>query len=83
MPAYLAYMPAGADPDTVQVEGTVIALDECLWLIESRLTRSRLYHQIKWALPVGAALLVAPLAGEPKFKAMAPGAMKATRQIFG
>lgn len=81
MPAYLAYFPDGADLDDLEVEGAVFALDARVWLIETRLTRSRLYHQLKWSLPVGAALLVAPLADAPKFKGMAPGAMKAARRL--
>lgn len=82
MPAYLAYFPDTADPDELEVEGAVFALDARIWLIETKLTRSRLYHQLKWRLPVGAALLVAPLADAPKFKGMAPGALKATRRLF-
>ncbi|HEU0100404.1 MAG TPA: hypothetical protein VFQ67_16720 [Allosphingosinicella sp.] len=47
-----------------------------LVLIESDLGLSPLYHRIKWALPPGAPLLVAPLAGAPKLKGMAQGALK-------
>ena len=46
-----------------------------LILVDSALTRSKLYHRIKWALPAGSALLVAPLAEAPKFKAMSEGAL--------
>jgi hypothetical protein len=46
-----------------------------LVLVDSALTRSKLYHRIKWALPAGTALLVAPLAEAPKFKGMAAGAL--------
>jgi hypothetical protein len=46
-----------------------------LMLVDSPLGLSPLYHRIKWALPVGTALLVAPLAGAPKFKRMEAGAL--------
>lgn len=46
-----------------------------LLLVDSALTRSKLYHQVKWALPAGSALLVAPLAEAPKFKSMDAGAL--------
>jgi hypothetical protein len=38
-------------------------------------TRSRVYHDLKYAVPEGRAVLVAPLAEAPKFKGMAPGAL--------
>jgi hypothetical protein len=47
-----------------------------LILVDSELEQSPLYHRIKWALPPGTALLVAPLAGAPKFKLMDEGALK-------
>lgn len=46
-----------------------------LILVDSALSRSKLYHQVKWALPAGSALLVAPLVEAPKFKAMEAGAL--------
>jgi hypothetical protein len=44
-------------------------------LVDSDLETSKLYHRIKWALPIGTTLLVAPLAGPPKFKLMTEGAL--------
>jgi hypothetical protein len=46
-----------------------------LMLVDSPLDLSPLYHRVKWALPAGTALLVAPLAGAPKFKRMKAGAL--------
>ena len=47
--------------------------------MRSPLSRSKLYHRIKWQLPGDAALACAPLAddpdGWPKFKGMAAGAL--------
>jgi hypothetical protein len=45
-----------------------------LVLLRSSHTRSEVYHALKYAVPEGRALLVAPLADAPKSKGMAPGA---------
>ncbi len=44
-----------------------------LLLVESDDTLSRVYHELKWSLPEGTSLLVAPGAGVPKLKGLAPG----------
>ena len=54
-----------------------------LLLIDSDLTRSKLYHRIKWALPKDTALLCAPLADAPKFKGMETGALNWVRARNG
>jgi hypothetical protein len=46
-----------------------------LVLIDSTDTLSRVYHELKWSLPADAALIVAPLAGVPKLKGLAPGTL--------
>ena len=46
-----------------------------LFMVNSARSRSKLYHAIKHQLPEDAALCVAPLADEPKFKGMAEGAL--------
>lgn len=60
--------------------GDAHPLEDGLWLIRSDLTRSKLYHRIKWQLPEDTALLLAPLSDEregwPKFKGLAAGALK-------
>ena len=43
-----------------------------LAFVESDETLSRVYHEIKWSLPDGAALAVAPVTGA-KVKGLAPG----------
>ena len=50
-----------------------------LRLVDSPLDLSPLYHRIKWALPAGTALIVAPLAAAPKFKLMEAGALSWVR----
>lgn len=52
-----------------------LALAPGLHLVMSTGTRSQLYHRIKRRL-APARLLVAPLAEAPKFKGMAPGALR-------
>jgi hypothetical protein len=58
-------------------------LDPGLLLVDSELGLSPLYHRIKWALPPGSSLIVAPLAGAPKFRRMAPGALAWLRARAG
>lgn len=76
----LWFDPSGEQPATLDLHGDAHALAEGLFLIRSDLTRSKLYHRIKWQLPDDTALLVAPLEdgrdGWPKFKGMADGALK-------
>ena len=84
MPLFLVWH----DPDRTIGEELRIALDRFelapgLMLIDSPLSRSRLYHRVKWALPPGTALLVAPLAEAPKFKGMNAGALAWTRRRRG
>ena len=50
-------------------------LRDGLMLVDSPLALSPLYHRIKWAMPAGSALLVAPLDGAPKLKGMEAGAL--------
>lgn len=68
------------DEDSAVADELGLALDRFelrpgLTLVDSGLALSPLYHRIKWALPPGSPLLVAPLAAAPKFKGMAEGAL--------
>lgn len=44
-----------------------------LAFVDSDESLSRVYHEVKWSLPDGAALAVAPVAGRPKAKGLAAG----------
>lgn len=44
-----------------------------LLLVESDQTLSTVYHELKWSLPEGTALVVVPVGGLPKLKGLAPG----------
>ncbi len=73
------------DEDSAIAPDLLLALDRFelrrgLILVDSELSLSRLYHRIKWALPPGSPLLVAPLADAPKFKAIEEGALKWIRR---
>lgn len=74
---YLVFL----DPDPALTASTeqCVALGSGLYVCYSALTRSRFYHALKVAHDP-ARLLVAPLAGDPKFKGMAEGALKILRQ---
>ncbi|WP_435201617.1 hypothetical protein [Qipengyuania sp. 902] len=77
---YLIWHEPGAAPaEPLDLHSDAHPLAEGLWLVRSDLTRSKLYHRIKWQLPDGTALACAPLADEPdgwpKFKGMAAGAL--------
>lgn len=52
----------------------LVELAPGLYLTESTRTRSQVYHAIKWRFEPQR-LLVAPLAGDPKFKGMRPGVL--------
>ncbi len=73
MTVYLAWAsaPVPADLPGPWVELRVAA--DGLVLVESDASLSRVYHELKWSLPEDTALVVAPLAGRPKLKGLAPG----------
>ncbi len=71
---YLAWEETGAVE--ADVEGPwedLVLLRPGLLLLDSRATRSVVYHGLKHQLPEGTPLLVAPLAEPPKMKGMAEG----------
>ena len=82
---YLLWFEPGTDTaDGMDFHGDAQPLAEGLWLVRSDLTRSKLYHRIKWQLPDDTPLLAAPLEdsrdGWPKFKGLADGALKWLRE---
>jgi hypothetical protein len=48
---------------------------EDLVLVESVETLSRVYHELKWALPEGTALIVSPVTALPKLRGLPPGTL--------
>jgi len=51
----------------------VVVAASGLAFVDSDDTLSRVYHQLKWSLPEGVALMVAPVAAVPKATGLAPG----------
>ena len=70
---YLVYVETSTTPPPDPAPD-LVALAPGLYLTESAQTRSQLYHALKRRLAPGR-LLVAPLAGDPKFKGMRAGAL--------
>ncbi len=66
----------GAGDTTVTLGDDTHALAPGLFLVRSERTRSKVYHAVKRQLPPNTPLLTAPLSGAPKFKGMAPGALR-------
>lgn len=48
-------------------------------LVETELTQSELYHDIKWRLPDDTSLFVGRLAATPKMKGQRPGSVQWSR----
>lgn len=72
---YLAYL------STRGGQAISLDVDAAFHELDSDLSRSKLYHRIKWAHDGLTAVLVAPLADAPKFKGMKPGALTWLRDL--
>lgn len=75
---YLVYLETDR-PARIADAFEVFELVPGLFLIETRQTRSQLYHAVKRRF-APERLLVAPLSDAPKFKGMAAGAVKWLRR---
>ena len=78
---YLLWIDPAAEPsEGLDLFGDAHPLATGLWLVRSELSRSKLYHRIKWQLEDGTALLVAPLGttspAGPSSRGLAPGALQ-------
>ena len=74
MSVFLAW--TDARPVVAELEGPWLELREAapgLLLIESVDSLSTVYHALKWSLPEGGPLIVAPLDRTPKLRGLAPG----------
>jgi len=69
-----------AAPDDPGHDPDVRRLDDGLFLVRTDRTRSQLYHDVKRRTRPQK-LLVAPLAGAPKFTGLADGALKWVRGL--
>lgn len=77
MAVYLAWLPDPDQTDAVMAAPgpwrDVLEAGPGLLVLESDDTLSRVYHEVKWLLPDGCALLVAPLAERPKARGVTRG----------
>lgn len=73
MTVYLAWTGARVEDDLAGPWEEVRVVSDELVLVVSEESLSRVYHELKWSLPDGTALLVAPLAGRPKLKGLPAG----------
>ncbi|GAA1538142.1 hypothetical protein [Nocardioides humi] len=73
MAVFLAWSSAAVPEDAHGPWTELRRLAEGLVVVESTESLSRVYHELKWSLPEGTALLVAPLAERPKLKGLPPG----------
>ncbi len=75
MTVFLAWTP---EPPEADLPGPWTELRHAapgLLLVESSETLSRVFHELKWALPEDAPLIVAPVAATPKLRGLAPGTL--------
>ncbi len=73
MSVYLAWTDARFDPAAPGPWEAVHRAAGGLLLVDSDAGLSRVYHELKWSLPPGAALLVTPVASRPKLARVAAG----------
>lgn len=88
MPIFLVAARSGPEEDAPPADLSPIddLFDDAthLWpglaLVEADGTQSRVYHDAKWSLPDGCAVVVAILEHQPKFKGVRKGALKWVRE---
>lgn len=70
---FLAWTSAPLPEDLAGPWEELERLADGLVAVRSAATLSQVYHELKWALPDRAALLVVPVLGRPKLKGLPPG----------
>ena len=73
MTVFLAWASAPIPGDLAGPWEELRVASEDLVLVESADTLSRVYHELKWALPEGTALVVTPVTVLPKLKGLPAG----------
>jgi hypothetical protein len=73
MTVFLAWTSAAVPRDLAGPWEEIFRATPDLLLVSSTESLSRVYHELKWALPDGASLLVTPLMSRPKLKGLRPG----------
>ncbi len=80
MTVYVAWVSAAPEPGLPGPWVELRVAAPGLLLIESDDTLSRVFHELKWALPEDAALFVAPLAATPKLRHLEAGTLTWLRE---
>lgn len=83
MTVFLAWTEAELPADLVGPWSEVRVAAPGVAFLDSDDTLSRVYHELKWSLPEGSALLVVPLAQAPKAKGLSPGTQSWLRGRLG
>jgi hypothetical protein len=73
MTVFLAWTSASVPSDLTGPWEEICHAAPDLLLVSSAESLSRVYHELKWALPGGASLFVTPLTARPKLKGLRPG----------
>jgi hypothetical protein len=77
---YVAWTSEPPEPDLTGPWSELRVAAPGLLLIESTESLSRVFHELKWALPEGTPLFVAPLAATPKLRGLAEGTLSWLRE---
>ena len=83
MPVFVAWVSEEPEEELVGPWRQVVRAAPGLLLVYSDDTLSRVFHEIKWALPDGAAVFVAPVAQTPKLRGLSPGKLAWLRERSG
>ena len=83
MALFMAWSSADLLADTPGPWRSLLPAAPGLTFVDSDETLSRVYHELKWALPENAALSVAAVQGAPKSRRLAPGSHSWLRDVVG
>ena len=80
MTVYVAWTPDPPEPGLAGPWSELRVAAPGLLLVESTDSLSRVFHELKWALPEGTPLFVAPLAATPKLRGLEDGTLSWLRE---
>ena len=80
MTVYIAWTPDPPETETAGPWSELRVAAPGLLLVESTESLSRVFHELKWALPDGVPLFVAPLAATPKLRGLESGTLRWLRE---
>lgn len=80
MTVFMAWSSHEVSPGTPGPWQELLVAASGLSFVDSDQRLSRVYHELKWSLPEGTSLVVAPLVSAPKLKGLAPGSQSWLRE---